>query len=130
MEKELTHHGIKGQKWGVRRFRNADGSLTPAGKKRRRDSWSDDAKSAHEIKSKKSVKQMSNAELRKLNERASLENQYSQLHAANIMRGMAYATVALTAVNTITNIPGALERAASTGAAVATKILGKMGYSI
>ena len=30
----LAHHGIKGQKWGVRRYQNADGSLTPAGKKR------------------------------------------------------------------------------------------------
>lgn len=31
---ELYHHGVKGQKWGVRRYQNADGSLTPAGKKR------------------------------------------------------------------------------------------------
>lgn len=30
----LVHHGIKGQKWGVRRYQNEDGSLTPAGKKR------------------------------------------------------------------------------------------------
>lgn len=30
----LAHHGILGQKWGVRRFQNADGSLTEAGKKR------------------------------------------------------------------------------------------------
>lgn len=30
----LYHHGIKGQRWGVRRFQNKDGSLTPAGKKR------------------------------------------------------------------------------------------------
>lgn len=30
----LYHHGIKGMKWGVRRFRNMDGTLTPAGKKR------------------------------------------------------------------------------------------------
>lgn len=31
---ELYHHGIKGQKWGVRRYQFSDGSLTPAGKKR------------------------------------------------------------------------------------------------
>ena len=31
---ELYHWGIKGQKWGVRRFQNKDGSLTAAGKKR------------------------------------------------------------------------------------------------
>lgn len=31
---ELYHHGIKGQKWGVRRFQNQDGSLTEAGKSR------------------------------------------------------------------------------------------------
>ena len=30
----LEHHGILGQKWGVRRFQNKDGSLTPSGKKR------------------------------------------------------------------------------------------------
>lgn len=31
---ELYHHGILGQKWGVRRYQNSDGTLTPAGKKR------------------------------------------------------------------------------------------------
>ena len=31
---ELYHHGVKGMKWGVRRYQNADGSLTEAGKKR------------------------------------------------------------------------------------------------
>lgn len=31
---ELRHYGIKGQRWGVRRFQEEDGSLTPAGKKR------------------------------------------------------------------------------------------------
>lgn len=31
---DLYHHGIKGMKWGVRRFQNEDGSLTSAGKQR------------------------------------------------------------------------------------------------
>lgn len=30
----LVHHGIKGQKWGIRRYQNPDGTLTEAGKKR------------------------------------------------------------------------------------------------
>ena len=32
----LAHHGILGQKWGIRRYQNKDGSLTEAGKKRYR----------------------------------------------------------------------------------------------
>ena len=32
--RELYHHGIKGQKWGIRRFQNEDGSLTAEGKAR------------------------------------------------------------------------------------------------
>ena len=30
----IAHHGIKGQKWGVRRYQNPDGTLTEAGKRR------------------------------------------------------------------------------------------------
>lgn len=34
MDMYLAHHGIKGQKWGVRRYQNPDGTLTPEGKER------------------------------------------------------------------------------------------------
>ena len=30
----LTHHGIKGQRWGIRRYQNPDGTLTDAGRKK------------------------------------------------------------------------------------------------
>lgn len=34
MDNELYHYGIRGMRWGVRRFQNSDGTLTAAGKKR------------------------------------------------------------------------------------------------
>lgn len=37
-QNELYHHGILGQRWGVRRFQNPDGTRTTAGKKRERES--------------------------------------------------------------------------------------------
>lgn len=33
-DNELAHHGIKGMKWGIRKYQNSDGSLTAAGRKR------------------------------------------------------------------------------------------------
>lgn len=50
MEDVLKHHGILGQKWGVRRYQNANGSLTSAGKRR----YASD--NEREIKSKKNLK--------------------------------------------------------------------------
>lgn len=75
---ELQHHGIKGQKWGVRRYRNRDGSLTPAGRKR----YSDSA-SAHEhhkrVYDGKKARELSDQELRDRLNRLNMEKQYNQL---------------------------------------------------
>ena len=55
---ELCHHGIKGQRWGVRRFQKKDGSLTPAGKKRYNDDEYDEERERleQEVAARRGVK--------------------------------------------------------------------------
>ena len=73
---ELYHYGIPGMKWGVRRYRKKDGSLTRAGRKRYGDDRHEDYKKAHD---NKSVSLMSNQELRERNNRLNAEKQYREL---------------------------------------------------
>ena len=63
---ELTHWGIKGQRWGIRRFQNKDGSLTEAGKKRRGiDDSDDDDTESTEAKRERLLKSTNASELYK-----------------------------------------------------------------
>lgn len=61
---ELYHHGIKGMKWGVRRFQRKDGSLTSAGKKRYLDDPSV-ASSKAKMESDRAKQRLANAEYNK-----------------------------------------------------------------
>ena len=82
MSNTLSHAGIKGMKWGVRRFQNKDGSLTPAGKKRYGENPGDSADTHDDYKkarTAKSMATMSNKELRDVIERINLEKQYNQV---------------------------------------------------
>lgn len=126
---ELYHWGIKGMKWGVRRYQNKDGSYTPAGRKRRRDGWSEDAKTASDIK-KKSVKEMSNTELRKLNERTRLENEYKQLNPGAIRKGMKVAGTIVATTGTILALQSNSGKMISLGKNVGNKIIDVAGNMV
>lgn len=54
----LEHHGTKGMKWGIRRFQNKDGSLTPAGKKRRANEQADAKVKRIETRTANKIKKM------------------------------------------------------------------------
>ena len=73
---ELKHYGVLGMKWGLRRSQKQAARID---KKANKKGWSEDAREAAKIKTK-SLKQMSNNDLRKLNERKRLENEYKNLN--------------------------------------------------
>ena len=98
---ELYHHGIKGQRWGIRRYQNKDGTLTPAGKKRAAKLESDYEKvtgkkigsSTSQTSSKKSMQEMTDAELKARTDRMIAEKNY--LEAEKNLKAMTPERVSL-----------------------------------
>lgn len=114
----LYHHGIKGQRWGVRRFQTKDGGLTDAGRKRyslgetihnykvkkkrqkalEKARLAKAAKAEHEkkaVEGKVDLKDMTDDEIRKAIARKQLENAYTQLHPKQVSKGEAFAKTVL-----------------------------------
>lgn len=83
-EDVLQHHGVKGMKWGIRRNRTQS-----SGTSRRKSKQSDDHVRAKELKKKK-LSQLSNAELKELNNRMNLESQYRNLKRQNVSAGQRF----------------------------------------
>ena len=94
MDNELYHHGVKGMKWGVRKtpVRSSSGAT----RKRKSNTLSlfKKKKTTRKVSSAnsspaqtKSIKDMSDDELRKKIERVRLEQQYQQLNPKTVSRG-------------------------------------------
>lgn len=67
---ELYHHGIKGMKWGRRRYQNKDGSLTPAGEKRYNNVYDINAAYYNKKANKLDAKAKRNSTMANLNKKA------------------------------------------------------------
>lgn len=85
---ELYHWGIKGMKWGVRRYQNRDGTLTPAGRKHYGEgNAGDDAKIEYAPKrSGKRAEDYTDEELRSHIQRLQMEKQYRDLQGDTNIR--------------------------------------------
>ena len=97
MSEYISHFGIKGMKWGVRRYQSKDGSLTPEGRKRY--GRSEDSEKVRELR-KKPVSEMSNQELETVIRRMNLERQYRDLKSSEINSGKKKAKEVLDYANT------------------------------
>ncbi|MBP5726213.1 MAG: hypothetical protein J6Y48_03980 [Clostridia bacterium] len=75
----LAHYGIFGQKWGVRRYQNEDGTLTEEGKKRYNKPESENWK-------KSDAEHLSDEELNRRNSRLQRERQYRDLTTSEVER--------------------------------------------
>ena len=120
----LSHHGILGMKWGIRRYQNKDGSLTNAGKKkaaRMRKQYTEltgkklrshpeyskesSGKKAKESK-KKSISEMSDSEIQAKINRLKLEKQLNELSPKQVSRGRKIANAILSSAGTIARDKG------------------------
>lgn len=94
---ELYHHGIKGQRWGIRRYQNPDGTLTAVGK-RRYGTVENFKQGITRKKASKNRKEdvsrrriMSNKELEDRIARLKLEKEYKSLSNEDVAPGKAAA---------------------------------------
>lgn len=108
MENNLQHHGIKGQRWGVRRYQNEDGSLTEAGKKNLKKAMRESKETGKKVavdnktgkfftygqsvkderkEASKNRRNLSDADLKKRIERMKLEKEMKDLTDADLSPG-------------------------------------------
>lgn len=111
MSNSLTHYGVLGMKWGKRK---ASASTSSSSKSKSSLPNSNDHKEAVAIQKKK-PSQMTNAELRKVNERIRLENEYKRLNPTTLSKGLSFVNSLTSTANTAMNLYGTSKKAVEIG---------------
>lgn len=122
MDNELYHYGVLGMRWGVRKSKSGSSGF---GKRSKRSKLTVDPsyKKAH---SKKKVKYMSDNELREVNNRLNLEQNYRYMTQRK-SKGKAAVDAFVSTAKTITAVIGAYNTYKEYGAPIAKKVLNKIG---
>lgn len=134
---ELYHHGVKGQKWGIRRYQNKDDSLIKSGKKHSakvsnflsKHKEQTVVKKASKTPTSKEISKLTDDELKKRIDRMDLEikykSKYSELHPAKVSAGRKFLK-SMTGVTT-----SSLEKAGNNiGGQLATYLAGELTNKI
>ena len=99
--KTLYHHGIKGMKWGVRRYQNRDGTLTTEGRKKKSTEEIADKKEKSNRKvAVKNRRTLSDADLKKKIERLKMEKEFKNLTEEDIAPGKKFVSNVMSSAGT------------------------------
>lgn len=141
MDEFIAHHGILGQRWGIRRYQNKDGSLTAAGRKH----WDQlDRKTKAKIKDnmirsgnakviQANQRYLTPNEIRKATERLAANRKVSDFNEAQINRGIEmiadFSAKASVVANSVSNLAGSYNKLAKVINGVSGKDLPIIGES-
>ena len=123
---ELYHHGVLGMKWGVHRSRSSSGEGSSGARRHKKApvEINEDYERAH---SKKSVKSMSNVELKQRIQRLNDEKQYAQLNPSKVQRGWRKAAKLIGVMGTVSTLYANSSRMVDIGQKTAEK-MGEMVF--
>lgn len=123
----LSHHGILGMKWGIRRFQRKDGSLTPEGKKHRKGDSEEKHEETSEERRARALKSTNASEIYKNRDvlsTAEIRERLDRINVENQLRSVAESTKK-SGIDKINEIADKLKKVDSIYSTVSNSTIGK-----